>query len=396
MANFQPLLFLPSPRILLPKQYVIDWTHPLTNGLIGCWLPGISHGLNLAGFANQLAYDTAPQGDGATLEGPSHRFNQAHCGLVGTASNEFLSNPITWYWRGRTITQNTGTSSDLCGVSNNASPTIATGSINHNGTVLSAFWNHGGTLANFTIATFPSANTLFSTSCSFPGPGANVTAYLNGVQSGTPTAFGAGAATNSSPQVCIGSINIAKTNFPATDTICAYAWSRVLDAEEHKYLDQNPYCFLVAQQQFDSIIATDLPIIGTLNVTEANDTISAAGEVPILGTLTQTEANDTLAAVGMVDGIFGTLDIIEVDDTISALGFSGDIIGDLSITEADDTLSSTGYSGIDCIGTLSVTEDDDTIVAFGGEPRPPTVAQRIPGIEWQTWDRAFEPKRSYI
>lgn len=396
MANFQPLLFLPSPRILSPKQFVIDWTHPLAFGLIGCYLPGISHGINLAGFANHLAYDTAPQGDGATLEGPSHKFNQAHSGLLGTATGDFLSNPITWYWRGKVITQNTGTSADLCAVSNIAAPTIATGSINHNGPNLSVFWNHGGTLANFTVASFPAANTLFSASCSFPGPGANVTAYLNGTQSGTPTAFGVGAATNSSPQISIGTINSVKTNFTATDTICAYAWNRVLDAEEHRFIDQNPYCFLVKQQQFDSIIATNLPIIGTLNIAEADDTILADGIATIVGDLSVTEAADTISAVGMVDGIFGDLSVTEADDTLLAFGFFGDITGDLSITEADDTVSSAGYSGIDCIGTLNVTEDDDTVVAFGGEPVPPQVAQRIPGIEWQTWDRAFEPKRSYI
>lgn len=396
MGSNKSLLLLPQLRLLLPLLYDIDFSHPLANGLIGCYLPGISHGANLVGAANHLDYDTAPQGESISLEGPAHIFNQANSGLLGAATGDFLTNPISWYWRGVTITAN-NTSADLCGVGNASGTSIATGSINHNGANLTAFWNHGGTLASFTIGACPAAKTLFSAGCGFPGPGANVTAYLNGVQSGTPTAFGAGAATTSTPRVNIGTLNITKTRFSATDTILAYAWNRMLTADEHLYLHNNPYCFLrTSEKSIGVILLPSSDVIGTLNITEANDTLSAAGELPILGSLSVTEANDTISAAGIVDLIIGTLIQTEADDTLLAEGSAGSIIGELSITEDDDTLLAEGFTGTNAIGTLDIIEDDDTVVAFGGEPQPPPVAQRIPGIEWQAWDRAFEPKRTYI
>jgi hypothetical protein len=58
---------------------------------------------------------------------------------------------------------------------------------------------------------------------------------------------------------------------------------------------------------------------GTLNVTEAPDTIISAGSVPYVGALTQTEAPDTIVSGGKVD-VGGVLSATEAPDTISAGG----------------------------------------------------------------------------
>jgi hypothetical protein len=44
-----------SPRRSVPVgQVSIDWSHPLANGLIGCWLPGVSGGIDLTGNCADL------------------------------------------------------------------------------------------------------------------------------------------------------------------------------------------------------------------------------------------------------------------------------------------------------------------------------------------------------
>lgn len=117
-----------------------------------------------------------------------------------------------------------------------------------------------------------------------------------------------------------------------------------------------------------SSLDTPAIVIGTLTQVEADDTVSAAGEVLIVGTLTQTEENDVISASGGLITI-GSLDLVEDNDILITF---------------------------DIIGVLAVTEGNDALSALGHANQPPPQPQPIIGLEWQTWDRAFEPKRSYI
>lgn len=120
-----------------------------------------------------------------------------------------------------------------------------------------------------------------------------------------------------------------------------------------------------------TLIELESPINGTLSVTEANDTISAGGAVAVVGTLSKTETNDTISAAGVVL-VVGTLLEIEADDTLVA------------------------HSDLVSLASLIQIEGDDILLAAGRANQPPPPPQRVIGLEWQTWDRAFEPKRSYI
>lgn len=79
---------------------------------------------------------------------------------------------------------------------------------------------------------------------------------------------------------------------------------------------------------------------GTLAVTEADDTLSAAGTVKVQGSAGITEANDTSSATGS-SGVGGIVSITEANDTLSATG-TVKIQAAAAITEANDTLSATG------------------------------------------------------
>jgi hypothetical protein len=94
---------------------------------------------------------------------------------------------------------------------------------------------------------------------------------------------------------------------------------------------------------------------------------SAAGA--ITGTLNVTEADDTLASTGAL-AISGSLNVTEEGDSLSSTG-TLPITGSLAVTEDDDTLASSGTSG--ATGSLNVTEEGDTLTATA------TVTQLVGG-----------------
>jgi hypothetical protein len=108
-------------------------------------------------------------------------------------------------------------------------------------------------------------------------------------------------------------------------------------------------------------VPNDGSIHATVDITEADDTLSSTGTLLIQGTLSSTEANDTLSATAML-AIKGTASITEADDTLAATATLA-IKGTVPITEASDTLSAAATLAIK--GTLAATEANDTLAAAG-------------------------------
>jgi hypothetical protein len=105
--------------------------------------------------------------------------------------------------------------------------------------------------------------------------------------------------------------------------------------------------------------------LGTLNLTQAAQTLSAAGTVgPVNGDLALSQAAQTLAAQAKVV-VGGTLAVIEVGDTLAANATvaAPSITGTLAITQEAQTLSAQG--GPVARATLSVTQAAQTISAGG-------------------------------
>ena len=110
-------------------------------------------------------------------------------------------------------------------------------------------------------------------------------------------------------------------------------------------------------------------ITGTLNVTEADDTLASTGALAIAGSLAVTEEGDSLSSTGALS-LSGSLAVTEEDDALASTGALS-ISGSLSVTEDDDTLASEGTSG--ATGSLNVTEENDTLTATA------TVTQLVGG-----------------
>jgi hypothetical protein len=98
---------------------------------------------------------------------------------------------------------------------------------------------------------------------------------------------------------------------------------------------------------------------GTIAVTEADDTVVAAGAQTHVGTISVTEADDTMVAAGNSDT--GAITVIEVDDTMAAAG-NQTHVGTVAVTEAADTVAAVG--GVTIAGAITWTEDGDVLLAI--------------------------------
>lgn len=148
------------------------------------------------------------------------------------------------------------------------------------------------------------------------------------------------------------------------------AWERTLSPVEALALTANPWqLFRPAQPTRQFYSAPSGAITGTLNVTEADDTLASTGALAIAGSLAVTEDGDSLSSTGALS-LSGSLAVTEEDDALASTGALA-ISGSLSVTEDDDTLASDGTSG--ATGSLNVTEEDDTLTATA------TVTQLVGG-----------------
>ena len=121
----------------------------------------------------------------------------------------------------------------------------------------------------------------------------------------------------------------------------------------------NPWCaYLIGLNPTGGLAA----ITGTLNVTQAAQTIASAGTVPVVGTLGVTQANQTIVSAGTVL-VGGTLGVTQANQTIVAAG--GPVVrGTLAVTAANQTIVAAGGPRVG--GTLGVTQAAHTIAALGG------------------------------
>jgi hypothetical protein len=105
-------------------------------------------------------------------------------------------------------------------------------------------------------------------------------------------------------------------------------------------------------------------VIGSLSVTEQNDTSSASGEVAVAGSLAGTEDGDTTSSSGTV-AVAGSTTVTEGDDTTSASG-AVSITGSAALAESDDSVASAGTVGSESItGTLAAPEGSDAVSSGG-------------------------------
>lgn len=275
------MLALRSSRLLqvpgsLPR---IDWSHPLANGLIGYWMPGIGGGVDLTGVAPPLTINSGFTND-MTVEGPSDFSNTSGTnggmsGLVGTGSPYLNQTAISMYWRGVPMGDNPDTSPVCIGVlygTADASPNTvwcilisAFGGVNWSN--LRGFWNSAGSnvFSNVGVA----LNSAYGKPCSVAATflvGGNCNLYGRQDFSGNFTltdtkAFGAAAPTNTGADpICINCFSASHGRATNGKSNLGVFWNRELTQAELTAFDADPYCFLIPKETYSPIIF--LPVTG--------------------------------------------------------------------------------------------------------------------------------------
>lgn len=102
----------------------------------------------------------------------------------------------------------------------------------------------------------------------------------------------------------------------------------------------------------------DLDIVGALAKTQGADGLSAAGQLAIVGALDKAQLGDSLAAASGL-AVSATLSKIQAGDALSAVGALA-IDGDLSKAQAGDSLLATGAVAI--VGAVSKTQGGDMLI----------------------------------
>jgi hypothetical protein len=133
---------------------------------------------------------------------------------------------------------------------------------------------------------------------------------------------------------------------------------------EVRALTRNPFGLYAAPRRSYSIgEAAASGVTGTVNYTNANDTLAASGTTTVTGTLATTNANDTSAASGTTT-VAGSLATTNANDTLAASGAVGDAVtGTVSYTNANDTLAAAGTTTV--VGALAYTNANDTLASSG-------------------------------
>ena len=244
-------------KILPSIPVQIDWSNPMTNGLVLAYVPGFSGPNELTQLgAPKMTYNSTCSFD-MTKEGPSLK-TIAQTTVVGpfallqATHPAVTANSVTIYWRGYVTNVSTGTNyPPLAGIYENGSFKPHMSLIAGSPSAVYTEWNTGGTAtfgANFTVAN----NQFCGIGATFV-VGGSVQGYLNGVTAGSSTSFGASAPTVSTPAACFGGDPTSPYDTHAVSTNLFFYWNRAFSAVEMANLDRNPYGFLIPSNQLSTL-----------------------------------------------------------------------------------------------------------------------------------------------
>lgn len=289
------LVFRPQAKRAVPTgRLKIDWSHPLANGLIGCWVPALMPFIDLTGINADLSVFHGPAAMDVGPEGPycpGYNYN----GLGGSnlwvspalpSNSPFLNwNKFSVYYRGERDGRTALLGNGQCyffyvsydGVNPNF-PYQVFQIGDPNGNDLSNVkpsWNDGTNSNASTTGTSLASQSYGTVSMLATAQvGGNVITYQRGVQVDS-TSFGSSSSPISTANA---QINLGGWNFQTRETPTAayvyYAWNRVLSASEAAWIDQDPYCFLI-------------PVEGEMPVVSVLSPISSGLRTPYAGSLTR-------------------------------------------------------------------------------------------------------------
>lgn len=261
---FYPGQWSPRQQPPMYDRMEVDWGHPLTTGLIGCYLP-TSTIRDASGNAPTIV-DLSSAGNHLIVHDGSSTFSLSPVGFGNNGNGEFAS-ASGWYAASTPAQQPASTASgffvgyvndggDLIGYPLIIGSTYTTNAgtspydafdlrrPGSDATALSFSWNVGGTQGNVLVsgllATGASLSGGFTLNCN--GVAGNARLFANGTVAGTATPT-SGTISYSSPQMCFNGAPGQQTRTGMATTI-GYVWSRALSDGEMAWLHAEPYVLL--------------------------------------------------------------------------------------------------------------------------------------------------------
>lgn len=195
--------------------------------------------------------------------------------------------------------------------------------------------------------------------------GGTVNFYRDGDFFETGVGASTGNITLLTRRICIFSRNDAATaeGIDGRNPFTFY-FARSLTAKEHRSLNDNPWQILKRKSYPLFVPDAGGGVTGSLSETAQDDTASASGTVTqnVSGSLSETLLDDVSVISGLI-AYSGSLSVTSGDDTLVSVGSVANNIGSVSSTLSGDALVSLG--SVEFSGSVSTTAQDDSISASG-------------------------------
>jgi hypothetical protein len=229
-------------NVPLRQPINVDWNHPLSRSLVGCWLPGITGPFDIAKKISPLVQQSAcATGTGPDGPGLNSSANSAAYTLLAPTVLKILGpdNGFTLYWRGFQLSTPDANSNYIVVSYDNASgsPFVVFG-IGLNGSSQLAWQGNNGSFQSFLDTSAPVSG-LNSFAATFSSTKTQ-NLYKNGLITG------AGQAASTPSTTATSTFSIA--SFPSITTrklncitYIAAAWNRMLTDSELLWLHLEPY-----------------------------------------------------------------------------------------------------------------------------------------------------------
>ena len=123
----------------------------------------------------------------------------------------------------------------------------------------------------------------------------------------------------------------------------------------------------IAQDGNTVAAAGAVAVVGVASIAQDGQTVAAAGAVAIVGAASIAQDGNTLAATGNVGNvpILGSADFTQDDNTVAAAGAVA-VVGVAAITQDGQTVSAAGNVGnVPILGSADLTQDSNTVAAAG-------------------------------
>lgn len=236
----------PQPRFIPTPRLRIDSSHPLAHGLIACYVPGISFGINLVGTGGDLTLSGSYTTILSNVDGPAIDLTAGRLSTTAPSLFKTFTNGCALFWRGQLVAAGNnypmliGITYDNAGTSPFSVASIHKRAFG--GVDIGAQTNSAGTEV-FAGTYTASANVQESVGGSFT-VGGNAELFVGGISRATAAMASAPNSTATST-LGFGIDLIATADDPNQRPNVAYIWNRPLTAAEQARLAFDPYCLLI-------------------------------------------------------------------------------------------------------------------------------------------------------